>query len=708
MERSPEGTNLDLKTIEQLARLFNVAFNGALLYGGDHPTTKKSAEPFFGVLSAVLPSVSSLSIVYDRESLFIEDTCIDKVINPKRIMSQFVKAGIVSVTFELGVRLEDIQTFIRICGVTRETTTIDDIIGELKSAGVRGIRLNYIRYGKITDDQAIVGRDEYSGAASEGIVGHAGHTSEFQNLSSETLEQLQSIVSLSSLLEQPRKTASVLKSGIENPDSQESTINALGELRKEITSSNPPSLDVLLNAVFELKNDLVDAIEIQKATGRILSASEPVTAQVDNLTVDVIVKLVKEEYGSGSLSLKRLSQIVLRMLPDLNELKRVLPRLKNVLMEQGMPLTDYCQLVTLLDAEVQSEMLSGSLSEAAEGIGVSVKEIVTAIKAQPTEAARLIYLAAEIKQGANNDDSYLSTLLTEYIEKVSTDLALDKKEVGGPQGSQVLRSMLQRLEEQLVEKMKSYGVEGSVMLQVQNQLSSRFEQLVGNASDQWISTIIPDDHSAADSAVAKITSFFGQAFTSDKTRDSLIGALKNKGYNQQRIDLFFNRLTEQVASGQTTNLPANILSSNNMLFLLNREIKLQTRYSIPLSTMMITVSQIAANGAFREAHNDEIDILLPQIFTFIKKSLRETDLVGSLGKPFTSTVFIIMSMTSEEDAVTVSERIKSSFDAHKFAIGNDSVIVQPVVSVSFYEKNSGLNLKEFLELAAKKHKGKNQ
>jgi hypothetical protein len=703
MESSQGGANLDLKTIEQLARLFNVAFNGALLYGGDHPTTKKSAEPFFAVLSAVLPSVKTMSIVYDRESLFIEDTCIDKVINTKRIMSQFVKAGIVSVTFEHGVRLEDIQSFIRISGVTHESTTVDDIASELNVAGVRGIRLNYIRYGKITDDQAVVGKDEYSG----GTVGEtAGGTLEYKNLSRETLEQLQSIVSLSSLLEQPSKTASILKSGIENPDAQESTLNALGELRKEITSSNPPSLDVLLNAVFELKNDLADAIEIQKATGRILSASEPVTAQVDNLTVDVIVKLVKEEYGSGSLSLKRLSQIVLRMLPDLNELKRVLPRLKNVLVEQGMPLTDYCQLVTLLDAEVQSEMLSGSLSEAAEGIGVSVKEIVTAIKAQPTEAARLIYLAAEIKQGAHNDDSYLSTLLTEYIEKVSTDLVIDRKEVSGPQGSQVLRSMLQRLEGQLVEKMKSYGVEGNVMLQVQNQLSSRFEQLVGHASDQWISTIIPDDQSAADSAVAKITSFFGQAFTSEKARDTLVGALKNKGYNQQRIDLFFNRLTEQVASGQTTNLPANILSSNNMLFLLNREIKLQGRYPIPLSTMMITVNKISVDGTFRIPHSDEFDILLPQLFSFVKKSLRETDLVGSLGKPFTSAVFVIMSMTSEEDAERVSERIKSNLDSHKFVIGNDSVAVQLVVSVLFYEKDSGLNLKGFLELAAKKHKGK--
>lgn len=703
MERLSEGTNLDLKIIEQLARLFNVAFNGALLYGGDHPTTKKSAEPFFAVLSAVLPNINALSIVYDRESLFIEDTCIDKIINPKRISSQFVKAGIASVTFENGVRLEDIQAFIKISGVTHETT-IDEIGGELKAAGVRGIRLNYIRYGKITDDQAVVGKDEHY---SESTGETAGDSLEYKNLSRETLEQLQSIVSLSSLLEQPRKTASILKSGIENPEAQESTLNALSELRKEIGSSNPPSLDVLLNAVFELKSDLSDAIEIQKATGRILSASEPVTAQVDNLTVDVIVKLVKEEYGSGSLSLKRLSQIVLRMLPDLNELKRVLPRLKNVLVEQGMPLTDYCQLVTLLDAEVQSEMLSGSLSEAAEGIGVSVKEIVTAIKAQPTEAARLIYLAAEIKQGAHNDDDYLSTLLTEYIEKVSTDLVVDRKEVSGPQGSQVLRSMLQRLEEQLVEKMKSYGVEGNVMLQVQNQLSSRFEQLVGHASDQWISTIIPDDHSAADSAVAKITSFFGQAFTSDKTRDSLIGALKNKGYNQQRIDLFFNRLTEQVASGQTTNLPANILSSNNMLFLLNREIKLQARYSIPLSTMMITVSHIAVNGAFRAVHSDENDILLPQLFSFVKKSLRETDLVGSLGKPFASAVFVIMSMTSEDDAVKVAERITSYFDSNKFVIGNDSVVVQPAVSVSFYEKESGLNLKGFLEFAARKHKGKN-
>jgi GGDEF domain-containing protein len=701
MANLPGGANLDSKTIEQLARLFNVAFNGANLYGGDHPTTKKSAEPFFSVLSSVLPSVKTVSFIYDRDSLFVEEICIDRVINTRRIISQFAKLEIASVTFEAGTRLEDIQSFIRICGVTHENATLNEITAELKAAGVRGIRLNYIRYGKITDDQTVIGKDA-QGSGGSGDTG--GYSKSFENVSQETMKELQSIVSLTSLLEQPQMTASVLKSGIENPESASSTLNALSELRKEITSSQPPSLDLLLNAVFELKNDLAEAIEVQKATGRILSASEPVTAQVDNLTVDVIVRLVREEYGTGGLSLKRLSQIVLRMLPDINELKRVLPRLKSALIELGMPLTDYCQLVTLLDADLQSEDLSGSLSEAAEGIGVSVEEIVTAIKAQPTEAARLIYLAAEIKQGAHNDNTYLSTLLTDYIEKVSTDLTLDRKELSGPQGNQILRSMLMRLEEQLVEKMKSYGVEGEVMTQVQKQLSSRFEDLVGLASDQWISSIIPDDHTAADTAVAKITSFFGQAFTTDKTRDTLISALKTKGYNQERIDLFFNRLTEQVASGHTSQLPPNVLSSNNMLFLLNREIKLQARYAIPLSTMMITVRKISINDLVREPHDDEVDILLPQIFSSIKKSLRETDLVGTLGKPYATAAFVIMSITTDSDAQTAAKRVKSVLDTKTFNIGKESITITSLISVTSYDQNTQLNLKNYLELAARNHK----
>lgn len=701
MEKPSSSTGLDIKTFEQLARLFNVAFNGALMYGGDHPTTKKSAEPFFAVLTSALSIVNSLSIVYDRDSLFLEDVCVDKVINTKRIISQFAKTGVVSITFDHGVRLEDIQSLIRITGGKRENVTIESVIGEMKGVGVRGIRLNYIRYGKITNDQTVIGKDA---EVVDGNAGGNGSGNNLEGLSPEAISELHAIVSLSSLIEQPQKTASLLKTGIENPENTSSTIDALGELRKEITSSNPPSFDLLLNAVFELKNDLSEAIEIQKATGRILAASEPVTAQVDSLTVDVIVKLVREEYGNGELSLKRLSQIVLRMLPDLNELKRVLPRLKNALLELGMPLSDYCQLVTLLDADLQSEMLSGSLTEAAEGIGVSVKEIVNAIREQPTEAARLIYLAAEIKQGANNDDTSLSTLLTDYIEKVSTDLALDRQEVGGPQGNQVLRTMLQRLEEQLIDKMKSYGVGGNVMLQVQKQLSSRFEHLVGQASDQWISTVIPDDYDAADSAVAKITSFFGQTFTSEQTRDTLISALKAKGYSRERIDLFFNRLTEQVASGKTGNLPPNILSSNNMLFLLNREIKLQARYTIPLSTMMITVSQIGNRGSFREPHSDEVDLLLPQIFATVKRCLRETDLVGTLGKPFTSAAFVVMSMTDAAAAYVASHRVKSELDSKTFVIGNETLAVVAAVSVTFYERNDNLNLKNYLALAAKNHK----
>jgi GGDEF domain-containing protein len=287
---------------------------------------------------------------------------------------------------------------------------------------------------------------------------------------------------------------------------------------------------------------------------------------------------------------------------------------------------------------------------------------------------------------------------------VSTDLTLDRKELSGPQGNQILRSMLMRLEDQLVEKMKSYGVEGDVMMQVQKQLSSRFEHLVGQASDQWISSIIPDDQTAADTAVAKITSFFGQAFTKDKTRDTLITALKTKGYNQERIDLFFNRLTEQVASGQTSQLPPNVLTSNNMLFLLNREIKLQARYAIPLSTMMITVCKIGTNDSVRDPHDDEVDILLPQIFSSIKKSLRETDLVGTLGKPYATAAFVIMSITTEADALIAAKRVQSVLDSKTFSVGKDSVTMTSLISITSYDQNTHLNLKKYLELVARNHK----
>ncbi|HON11445.1 MAG TPA: hypothetical protein PLE24_11310, partial [Chitinispirillaceae bacterium] len=473
---------MDQKQAEQIARLFNVVFNSAFLYGGSHPTTHKNITLFHEILESELTNLPLISLIVDRESLYVEEWCMDKIINVKRIVSQLTKCEIVSLSFSRGVMAEEIREIIRLTGDSKECRPAKDIERELAAAGILNIKINYIKIGKITADQALVDKDLAVGGGTYDAESVQVTTS----LSRNALQQIEQVLTMANLIDQPGKTAVMLSEAACNPETSDEALRSIENLRSEINKAGPLSLDVLLEAVYELKADLAETIEVQKTTGKILSTADPVRKQVNELTCDIILKLVKEEYQHGTLPIKRLVQIVRRMLPDISELKELLPRLKVTLLEEGMSLADYLQFIRDLDLELESEAIAGSLKDAAESIGVTVKDIVSAIKSEPQDSAKLIYLASEIRRGTGSDETQLSNLLADYIEKISVEVAMDSGELAKPQGSRILRRILMQLENSLIDKLKNAGIEEPVLISVKQQLSSRFESVFDEAALKYI------------------------------------------------------------------------------------------------------------------------------------------------------------------------------------------------------------------------------
>ena len=586
--------SLEQKDAEQIARLFNVAFNSAFLYGGSHPTTSKNTIPFYSSLNNVLQNQPLVSLIVDRESVFVEEWCVDKIINTKRILTQFTKNGIQSVSFGRGTGLEAVENFISMAGNNQEIFSAQAIERNLHSHGITSVILNYVRYGKITSDQEVIGRDQIS----NGQISEDLNIAAENGLSNNSIEQ---VLSLASLLSQPQKTVAAFSEAACDPHTAHKALSSIERLRSEVKHSQPQSLDVLLNAIYELKVDLAETIEIQKTTGKILASADPVKKQVNELTCDVILKLVKEEYQGGTLPVKRLAQIIRRMLPDTSELKQLLPRLKELLLLEGMSLSEYLQLVRMLDLQLESETLAGSLSEAAEGIGITVKEIIKAIKSEPSETARLICLASEIRRGTEDDDAQLSNLLTEYIEKISVDLAMDSNDISGPQGGKALRKIIMQLETQLVDKLKKHGLEEPVLFNVKQQLQNRFEDAFDNATIRWVSdSVSPGSGETPEQISSKLISFLEQQPHVSRLREQLAAVLESQGFGIEQVKELLDS-TINKASRKNSPLPSNALSSNNMLFLLDREIKQHERYKTPFSTLLITIKKVLVSGSSRSS-----------------------------------------------------------------------------------------------------------
>jgi hypothetical protein len=689
---------LNQKQAEQIIRMFNVGFNSALLYGGDHPTTTKNIEPFIALIIKELQSTPVVSIIIDRESLFIDEFCADKVINPKRIIAQFSKSAIQSVSFDSGVGQRDIQEFFKLAGDIKTVPRAEQIQISLKNNGYKGIRLNHIRYGKITSDETLISKNS---VLSSGIENAAFNGT----LSKSAVEEIEKIISLARLLDQPQETAASFTKSITDEKSAIAAAGTIARIRGEVQGTEPQSIESLLNAVFELKVDLSEALAAQKLTGKILAAAEPAQKQMDNLTCEVLAKLVNEEYSNGDMPIKRLAQIIRRMLPDLSELKRVLPLLKNTLLAEGMSLTDYLRLIRLIDLEIESESLASIIDDAASGIGVSTEEVVKAIRSQPNDAAKLMFLAAEIRQGTDQDDAQLSKMLTEYVEKVSTSIALDSKDVTGPQGSKMLGKIISHVENQLCDKLKSYGIDEPVLLKVKALLEDRFNATHENTSTQWmVNNISLENGGEIQSLADKLTAFMGQEQLLPKLTEPLIESLTSRGYGKKHIEDFIKKLSNQIASGKKIILPSNVLSSNNMLFLLNREIKQHFRYDTPFSTLMISIYLLHfSDGSVRKPLPEERSKFTDTLFSLVKDLLRDIDLIGSVDSSEEHSIFTLLTMTGEDGAIVVQRRIIQKISTTQFKYKDSSVKIEPLVSITSPVKEITKDLSLFLEVVKSNH-----
>lgn len=660
-----------------LARLFNVTMNSALLYNASHPTTLKNALSLHKELSGMLNQYGTVSFIVNRDSLFVEEWPVADTINPRRLLQQFIRTGIFSVTFCKGMSAEELQFFIDVSVDSRSNLSAAEIETLLQNKKINNIRINYVRFGKVISGNTGTSDLQGSGIPVKG-------SDEF----SVKKQKLKDILS-----------ASVIDQG-----SSQNALNLISDLRTEIQNAEPVTLNAMLNALNEIRMTLAEAVETSKINGNYQGSADRVTLQLNELTCQTVLKLIKQEYGRGAVSVKRLAQIICRLLPDLNDLRKLLPGIKNLLIEEGMPLEDYLQLIKMLNVEIDSESLADSLGSAAEKIGVSVSEIIEAFRKEPDDAAKLILLASEIRQGIGADDIQLSNFLTEYIEKTSKALALQSEKIDG-RGAETLRKILSRVEEQIVGKLHECGVHSEVLEQVKRRLSENFESVFDSAAKDWIlSTCTGSGAENTAELFSRISGFFENQSQLSRIQDALSESLMSSGFNPDNIRKILSQLICKV-DGQNpeTKLPSNALSANNMLFLLNREINQHKRYGTSFSTMLYTVEKMKAEKDLKKVNGEDKKILISQLFRIIKKHLRETDLLGTIGVPEVHSLFSILTMTGYEGAEIVRDRIKKSLEKKKFDLNGTQVNIMVAISITVPQKQCIQDLRNYLNAVRLNH-----
>jgi hypothetical protein len=467
----------------------------------------------------------------------------------------------------------------------------------------------------------------------------------------------------------------------------------------------------LAAAVFDMKKELLKGIETQKPIGAVYQNEGMIREETNEITDNVIIQLVKDEYKKGQISIPRLGQILRRMVPEVGELRRLLPKLKAALLEEGMPVSEFAQLANELGKELQNEELAQVLEKSAEEIGVAGEELIDQIKYDPKGAAELIYLASEIRKGTG-DEKVLSNLLVDYVERVGSNMALDAAKQNDQEGGDHLQEIISKVESELVGGLKNKGIDAEVLKKVEQRLHERMDQCMEKLEADLIlrkSSSAAGETETTPTALQILEESVEEGDELKEIIDKIRSNLKEKGIDESDYQKISEEITKAkpglkkkpeakpsaTARQLTKGLPAGVLNRKSILYFIEKEIFRSLRYDTPFS--MITFSILRATprqpvrkGSITREHINKA------VMEKLVSLVRVTDLIGYLDK---TKIVSVMPMTEEKFGRKAMARVMKILHSDDYYIGEIPIEIKLVAQVTGFDKDRTDNLKAFIKRA---------
>jgi hypothetical protein len=653
----------------------------------DHPYVKQSMDEFHPFGEKLLTSISPLVFAMNREQFFIDEEPLDPRITVNRMVAHFKKADIQSISFYEGMTKNELKTFLGVFVSLDKYPNAESMKGALAEKGITNLKVNHVFYKKVTEDDEVVSRDVLKNITPETMDEDQLRSKKlFIDMVLESVlgEEFEKTLNINNLLTNPAGLSmnmieadinSVQKSDAEDRQPGPVLLHQLQvigeEVEKGLSGGGDANVSELAAAVFDMKKKLIEGMDAQKDLDIIFSNKEEILDQANEITDNVLIRLVKDEYKAKKITTSRLAQILRRLIPDAEELKRVLPKIKAALLEEGMPLPEYLNLVEELGKELQSDELAKILQESSEEAGIDGKELIQEVKDNPVEAAELICLAAEIRKGTG-DEKVLTDLLVDYVERMGSKLGQDITAENGAEGEQHLRQVITGLETNIVSRLRAMNVvKDDVLDGLEERLNKRMDAIFDKLRDDWIQSksMTPEEKRSKNLSVLQILE---QSVGENEELGEILTIVRSKVQSEEIDENDFKEIYSEInkqkqikrAQEAKKKMPPGVLKSEAIMFVIKKEISRASRYDLPFSALSFSVVKAKPKtGGPADAITQQA--VMDAILHRLAAILREADIIGQLGK---NKMVGLLPMTIQSDAKLALRRTMRLLHGHPIEV----------------------------------------
>lgn len=693
----------------QFGRSWSLLMNRATMYQPDHPYFKDALESFFTVAEDLVQQMSPLVFILHQERFFIDEEPLDPRVHVDRLVDHFKKAGIQSVSFYRGLRKNELRLFMEVFISLHEYSDADAMIRALDRKGIEHLRINHVFYQKVTSDDEVVSREALTRMTPE-MSSEAERRSKkiFLDALLETAlaEEFEKTITVRNLVTNPSALSNAM---IDNDLTGKHSVQpgsvlahqldlVSGEIEKTFSGKSDVPIQELAVAVFQMKAELIQGVESRKILGIAYENEQAILEKAHELTDRVFFQIVKDEYRSGGVSTERMARILRRLLPDPDELRRLLPGIKTALLEAGMSLPDYLQLIKDLGWELQDEGLSRVLQEAGEQVGVDGDDLIEEIKKDPQHAAGLMALAAEIRN-AQGDDQALTDILVEYVESQGLDTGPDS--INGQGEEERLRKTITGVKSTLFRQLRELDVQEDVLARIENKLTERLDAIEGSIKLDYMRSSGPAPGDREIEKPTVLQTLERSVGESDELGEILRAVRRSAEAGRVDEDDFARIYAEierqkQIQTEQEANreMPPGVLNRANLRIFVDKEIKKALRYELPFSALAFTVIR-ATFKEKRPGRKIPAQALVDRVLHRLAVIVRDTDLVGTFKK---NQMVAMLPLTPSAEAKPALRRIMKLLHNEPFDLEGVPLEVKLAGTALAFQKGRTPDTDSFLEL----------
>lgn len=711
-------TKINKHKIFDFGRFFVLLFNRSIMYEVNHAYCQQAIDQLLPTLLPILMTRSPLVFTMYQEQMFVDEEPVDPRVNTGKMVAYFKKTEIQSISFYNGIDRDEIASFTEIFTSLKKYPNANAMKKEMEARRFKHVRLNHVFFKKVSRDEEVVSREEFIKIKADGEADDTAQLKKkmFMDMVLESIlaEEFGKSLTVKNLVDHPAEVSDqMIDADLRSFQQSDAVDRSHGpvlahqlnmievEVDKSLSGLGAADLATLAEAVFDMKRQLIRGIELQKSRGTAYLNEKALLDKANEIADRVVLKLIKDEYRSGKISASRLAQILRRLVPEPGELKRLLPKIKNALLGEGMHLADYLKMVDELSNELQDEELSKILQQSAETVGLYGQDLIMEVKNNPVQAAKLIFLAAEIRK-AGGDEDILTDLLVDYVEKIGSKLTLDMARENKVEGEQHLRQVMDSVESQILGRLRKMDVREEILKRIEDRLNSRYDELFDNIKAKWHRSLAPQADGKEDVPETTVLQLLEQSVGENDEFAKILRMVRDevhaKGVGENDFKTILEEITRQYENWQRSKERQltfqETLDLKGLTFFLDKEISRASRYDLAFAAVSFAVVSAKAKTKPPEGSITQATIL-GEVMKRFSSNIRGSDIAAVAGK---NRIVGIFPMTTPDEARLSLKRHLRFINMRPFDINGVQVAVQVAGAATNFDAKRTPNTSAFLQV----------